>query len=113
MALKIRLIVFFIFFCAAFSFSQKSTDSLINALPLMKEDTAKAQALIKIAKSYLGGDHSERALPYILRSLEICKKLDYDRGTAGCYGHLGGYYYSHSDFKNTIKYWLLAIKCAQ
>jgi signal transduction histidine kinase len=60
---------------------QPLIDSLIGALPALKEDTFKVKALSKIAETYLQIDPAQ-GIGYAQRGLGAAEKLDWKRGIA-------------------------------
>jgi two-component system, NarL family, sensor histidine kinase UhpB len=76
---------FIAFFIVTLSFAQSSnTDSLLAVLPQAKEDTHKVNLLRNIT-GMLRFNNPEKAIGYGLMGIQLSKRLNFDKGTAGCY----------------------------
>lgn len=95
------------------AFGQKEhqfwADSLLTALPKMKNDTAKVNQLNKISLHFIDTD-STKALRYATKSLELSKKLKWNDGIANAYFHLGTFYNAHLKYDKALLYYNQSLK---
>jgi serine phosphatase RsbU (regulator of sigma subunit) len=85
-------------FCALFSFSQQDNiDSLKRQLPIVKEDTSKANIYYKLAKDRIRHNENDEAFAYIKLGQECAKKANFLKGQANFYVCLG-FIYQHQGF---------------
>ncbi|HMH22398.1 MAG TPA: tetratricopeptide repeat-containing sensor histidine kinase [Puia sp.] len=83
----------FLFLCAvapAQKQGQPLIDSLVAALPSLKEDSNKAKAYNRIAQTY-EGLNPLKAFPFAQKGLELSEKLHWKRGLAIFHNNLGLY----------------------
>ena len=86
------IISLFLYFIAyAQQNSPKTIDSLLQQIPLAKNDTARARIYIKL-ENELRSSNPEKALQYAEKSLQIVKKMNWEKGLAVCYNDIGNNY---------------------
>jgi len=106
-----NLIVFLVsilFFTNCFS-QDEPTDSLLALLNKTRGDTAKANLLNAISKSYFNTS-PENALKYALQAKEVSEKTDYNYGLAYALKNIGISYYMQSDYVEALANWNQSLK---
>ena len=90
--------------------NQKIIDSLMQEIPLAKNDTVKARIYIRLEAEFRSSD-PKGALPFALKSLAIVKKMKWSKGLAVCYNEIGNNYndrgmhdLSLANFMKSLKY---------
>jgi tetratricopeptide (TPR) repeat protein len=84
--MKFNLLFICSFFFYSISSGQNSKlDSLIKALPQMKEDTTKVKKLIGLSAKHRGMNKMEEASMYADQALVLAKKLNYKKGVGDAY----------------------------
>lgn len=83
----------------SFTATSQNLDSLLQALPTMKEDTNKTIALQKIASIYLFTD-LEYSKKYTDTLLRLTTKISDNKRTGQAYQLYGEYYYRNNDWLN-------------
>lgn len=79
------LLIFLLFMVQIFVTAQTgNVDSLLQLLTVAKEDTNKVNLLRNIT-SILRFSDPEKAIGYGLTGIQLSKKMNFDKGTAGCY----------------------------
>jgi tetratricopeptide (TPR) repeat protein len=84
--MKFNLLFACSFFFYSISLGQNSKlDSLIKALPQMKEDTTKVKKLIGLSAKHRGINKMDEASMYADQALVLAKKLNYKKGIGDAY----------------------------
>lgn len=80
-----------------------SVDSLLKELTKAKEDTSKVNLLRNIT-GILRYSHPGKAIGYGLKGIQLSKKLNFDKGTAGCYLNISTAYLNSYKIDTAIMY---------
>jgi len=91
------------------SFSQDKTDSILQVLELMEEDTNKVNLLRSLSRELTSRD-TEKALAFANRSLELAKKLNFKTAIARNYNHIGVIYNNQGNYSKALGFYLKAVK---
>ncbi|MBC7864782.1 MAG: tetratricopeptide repeat protein, partial [Bacteroidia bacterium] len=107
------------FFCLlffagmSFIFSQnKKIDSLKILLKTDKEDTNKVNHLNNFGWE-LRQSNPDTAIIISNQALAIAEKVDWKKGIANAFGHLGAYNYIKADYPKALHYYFKALKMAE
>lgn len=109
----IALLQYFLFLQPIFSKAQSTPhiDSLLRVLPIMEEDTAKANVFVDLARAYLYELHNmEKVNEYAHQGLELSQKLNFKKGIGLCYLNKGIYFWSTGDYKTALYHYRKALK---
>ncbi|MBL0013906.1 MAG: tetratricopeptide repeat-containing sensor histidine kinase [Flavobacterium sp.] len=88
---------------------QSWVDSLLHALPKMKDDTAKVNQLNKITLHYIDTD-STKSFHYATKGLELSKKLKWKEGISNSNFCLGTFYDAHLKYDKALAYFNQALQ---
>lgn len=105
--LLLPFLIFFIFPCIGQN--QKEIDSLENVIPLLKNDSAKLEALNTLCR-YIVDINPEKSLTYAKEALLIAEEKNYRAYQAIALNHIGNSYYNLADYKTCLEYYLKALK---
>ena len=95
------------------SFGQSSkVDSLINLLTTTKDDTLKVTILNRLFLEFEYTD-DVKAFDYLNKSLELCKKSNYQKGLFTTYTNFAYYYEDKSNFHQALTNYTFALKAAE
>ncbi len=108
--MRITLIALFVFTCL-FTRAGK-IDSLLVKISVSKNDSNKVILFNKVAREYLY-KNPQLAFAYADSAELLSNKLKYDRGLSRAYTTKGIYYRNASEFDNSFKYHIDAIKICE
>ncbi|MEK6615010.1 MAG: tetratricopeptide repeat protein [Bacteroidota bacterium] len=105
--------IIFIILCLSlplFSFSQQSPiDSLLALIKKDKEDTNKVTHFNILAWE-LSSSNPDTSIILSKQALSLAEKVQWKKGIANSYGHLGTYYYFKADYPKALDYYLKALR---
>ena len=102
--LYILFIFYFLFFSIADSIAQKAIqDNLLKAVQNSKPDTAKVNALNTLSFSFVNVSPDSTIL-YGRQSLELAKKIKYEKGIANADYSLGAGNFRKGDIPKALSY---------
>ncbi len=108
-ALVVLLLLFpVLLFCQPHKLSR--IDSLLEKLPLAKEDTGKVNVLHQLSDTYEGIGEYTKALHYGNDGIELSQKLNYKAGAARCYTTLGNIADDQSEYAKALDNYFLSLK---
>lgn len=91
---------------------QERIDSLITALPSLKEDTNTVLVLNELSNLIRDMDTKE-AMVYGERTLALAQKINWQKGIGNALVSIGNVYHVLGDYTNTLKYYKDALKVYQ
>ncbi|MBN4052184.1 tetratricopeptide repeat protein [Sphingobacteriaceae bacterium AH-315-L07] len=114
---KILFLPYLLFIVIQFSVAQEipseaqaKLDSLQSAYENIEADTLRVNLLNRISwQLFILGEY-EAALQKANESLTLAEKLNYPKGIARSYNHIGVIYRNQSDYPNALKYHLKSLK---
>ncbi|KOY85855.1 hypothetical protein AD998_06605 [bacterium 336/3] len=99
------LLIYLFVCCITFVNAQNTKlDSLLDVLKTSKEDTNQVKVLYRISDIFRGKSQNERALEYTKKSLELSKKLRFEKFEANNYGILGIIYTNLGNYQEALTY---------
>ena len=99
---KIIFTLLFLTFFINSNFSQSKSDSLLLELKNTKEDTTKALIYIELANCFINSD-PKKAINYCNKSIRICNKTKFDKGTGKAYITIGQIYRVQGKYYEAIE----------
>lgn len=84
------------------------SDSLLEIVRNSKQDTAKVEALISLAKANDGADF----VKYMNEALTLSEKLNYRNGQAAAHAGFARYFYFREDYSSSLEHAMLAYNLA-
>lgn len=99
------LVLFWVSFLNA---QNNNTDSLVQALQTMQEDTNKIFTYQAIAQQYLT-TQLDSSIVYAEKGLVLAKKLDFYKGTVRCLNVIGNYHERKTNYDLALEYYKEAL----
>ncbi len=106
------LFIVFIFNKNTFSQSNTTIDSLLNVLPSVKNDSAKAEINDQLAKLYYDLSSYKESIKYNLKAYSLYEKLKNKTGQSNAYSQIGVVYYRLKNWNKAIDYLTQALDIA-
>ena len=99
------LLVFLIFFSpSAHGASSAYTDSLVQHINKLPNDSTKVDALIDLSRELMNTSLDD-AILYAMKADSLATDIDYQAGNASALKNIGLGYYHQSDYLNVFIYW--------
>ena len=99
-------------FWTIYAQAQNNTDSLVQALPSMPNDSNKVIAYQTIAQQYLT-THLDSSVVYAKQGLQLAKKLGLYQGIIRCLNVTGNYYERKTDYPTALDYYNEALEICE
>ncbi len=97
----------------AFAQKVEGIDSMLQKLPLQKEDSAKADNLIDIALVYNMNGKGDSAVYYYKQALALSERIGFERGICVSHASLGDVSVVQTDYENAMHEFVEAMKVAE
>jgi len=110
MSSKFTLVL--LLFWASLSAQNKNTDSLVQALKMMPEDTNKIFTYQAIAQQYLT-TQLDSSIVYAEKGLLLAKKLDFYKGMVRCLNASGNYFERKTKYDIALDYYNQALEICE
>lgn len=94
----------------AYGQNNATIDSLKTVLKTAKEDTAKVKSLLSLSGTYRGISDYEMSMQYADSALELSKTLNYKRGIATSYSHIGNNYDNQGKYLDALENLFASLK---
>jgi serine phosphatase RsbU (regulator of sigma subunit) len=107
--LKVKIFLILILFSAIINAQEIQPDKLKSLLNTTKEDTAKVNILLSLAKQYYMTTPQE-AINFSHEALELAKKSNYPYGEAYAYKYIGLVNYFQGHYVEAVTNWEQALK---
>ena len=107
-----KKIVFIIVFLFSFVINAQNTnviDSLLNELPLAKDDTVRARIYIQLHDKTFQSN-PEKALIYARKGLKIVTKMNWYKGLSVFYNDMGNNYLDQGKHKEALEHYLKSLE---
>lgn len=92
--------------------AQYKTDSLLQLLPSLPEDTLRVKALANLGFSFWASE-PQQGIPYATEALQLAEKLDYATGRATAFNSLGVLQWALGNYSVAIDYYKQSLVWAE
>lgn len=101
--------IFLVFYSVSLFSQQAKVDSLVKALPALKEDTSRVKCMNKLCWAYINIGEYGQGMKNANAALTLGKKINFEKGLADSYNMLGNAYMGQGDLKNAELNFLLSL----